>query len=50
MVNKNRISEATIILGPAGISNSKELKSPNKTELMPKSIDIMAICSGLVEK
>ena len=50
MVNKNNISEATIILGPAGISNSKELKSPNKTELIPKSIAIMAICSGLVEK
>jgi len=50
IVIKNNIRDATIILGPAGRSNSKELKSPINTETIPKNIAIMAICSGVVEK
>ena len=44
-----KLSAATTILGPAGVSNSSDPESPSQTENTPIMMAINAICSGDVE-
>ena len=44
------INEATIILGPEGVFNSKEQNKPITTDKMPPMIEKNIICIGLVLK
>ena len=48
IINNKRVD--TIMLGPAGVSNSSEPKSPKHTAILPNIMAIRAICSGLLEK
>ena len=45
-----KLSAATTILGPAGVSNSSDPESPSQTESTPIMMAINAICSGDFEK